>query len=548
MKTLPLLTLALLLGGPHVNATTEFPAVPAGTPLAVIDLTTPEGAVQTQAQWRYHDAGIRDVEFRAAGPDRQPTGKPVTTQDIVPHAGARDFDDSAWEKIAPDKLDVRRGNGRLSFNWYRVRITVPERIGDFDTRGARVVFDTSVDDYAEVWVDGELPRAAGQSGGSVVKGWNAGNRLVIGHHVQPGQQIQLAVFGANGPLSYPPTNYIYLRHAWLEFYPGDPEPHALPPHEVNVEVIRNAPALDAIVPPNPKVFKLAEGFQFTEGPVWVPADGGYLLFSDPNANRIYRYRDGELAVFRDLSGYSGTDIAEYRQPGSNGLTLDAQGRLVLDQHGNRRVIRLEADGSETVLADRFDGRRLNSPNDLVYRSDGSLYFTDPFFGLPKFGDDPRRELPFTGVFRLADGTVTLQDDSLKGPNGIAFSPDEQYLYVGNWDPEQKVVMRYPVRPDGTLAAGEVFFDMTAAPGEDAIDGIKVDVEGNLYVSGPGGLWVLSAQGRHLGTITTGRHPHNMAWGDDGRTLYLAAQDGLYRMPLLIEGMRPPLAPRQDERP
>jgi gluconolactonase len=528
----------------HTAGAVEFPAVPAGTPQAVIDLATVGGAAQAHAQWRYHDAVIRDVAFRAAGADRQPTGKPVTTQDIVPHAGSRDFDDHAWEAIAADSLETRRGNGRLSFNWYRVRITVPEHVGDFDTRGAMIVFDTSVDDYAEVWVDGELPRAAGQSGGSVVKGWNADNRLVIARHVQPGQQIQLAVFGANGPLSYPPTNYIYLRRATLEFYPGDPEPHALPPHEVNVEVIRNDPALDAIVPPNPKVFKLAEGFQFTEGPVWVPRDGGYLLFSDPNANRIYRYRDGELGVFRTPSGYSGADIAEYRQPGSNGLTLDAQGRLVIDQHGNRRVVRLEADGSETVLADRYQGKRLNSPNDLVYRSDGSLYFTDPPFGLPRFDQDPRKELPYSGVFRLAHGKVTLLDDSLKGPNGIAFSPDEHYLYVGNWDEACKVVMRYPVRQDGTLAAGEVFFDMTAAPGEDAIDGIKVDVAGNLYVSGPGGLWILSPQGRHLGTITTGRHPHNMAWGDDGRTLYLAAQDGLYRLPLLIAGVRPPLLPRR----
>jgi len=540
-----LLVAALLATGiSQAQAAPEFPAVPADTPLAVIDLATPSGAAEVQAQWRYHDAAIRAVDFRAAGPDRQPTGAPVRTLDLVPHAGARDFDDSAWEVIAADRLDERRGNGLLSFNWYRVRVTIPERIGDFETRGALVVFDTSVDDYAEVWVDGELPRAAGQSGGSVVKGWNAANRLVIARHVQPGQQIQLAVFGANGPLSSPPTNYIYLHHARLEFYPGDPEPHALPPHEVNVEVIRNDPALDAIVPPNPKIFKLAEGFQFTEGPVWVPADGGYLLFSDPNANRIYRYRDGELGIFRQPSGYSGADIAAYRQPGSNGLTLDAQGRLVIDQHGNRRVVRLEADGRETVLADRYDGKRLNSPNDLVFRSDGSLYFTDPDFGLPQFGADPRKELPFTGVFRLADGRLTLLADDLKGPNGIAFAPDEQYLYVGNWDPDRKVVMRYPVRVDGTLGPGEVFFDMTAAPGEDAIDGIKVDVAGNLYVSGPGGLWILSPQGKHLGTIRTGRHPHNMAWGDDGSTLYLAAQDGLYRMPLRIAGVRPPLPPRR----
>jgi len=539
---------AVLLAAYALNAAVAagFPAVPDGPPRAVVDLATAAGTAQVGAQWRYHDTAIATVAFRAAGEDRQPTGPAVQTYDVVPHAGGRDYDDGAWETITPDSLAQRRGNGRLSFNWYRVRVTIPERIGEFDTLGSMVVFDTSVDDYAEVWVDGELPRAQGQSGGSVIKGWNAANRVVIGRHVRPGQQIQLAVFGANGPLSSPPTNYIYLRHARLEFYPGDPEPHALPPHEVNVEVIRKDPALDVIVPPNPKVFKLAEGFQFTEGPVWVPADGGYLLFSDPNANRIYRYRpaEGDLSVFREPSGYSGADIAEYHQPGSNGLTLDAAGRLVIDQHGNRRVIRLEADGRETVLAERDSGRRLNSPNDLVFRSDGSLYFSDPDFGLPQFDKDPRKELPYTGVYRVADGQVTLLVRDLHGPNGIAFSPDERYLYVGNWDPARKVVMRYPVRPDGTLGAGTVFFDMTAAPGEDAIDGIKVDVAGNLYVSGPGGLWILSSQGTHLGTVSTGRHPHNMAWGDDGNTLYLTAQDGLYRLPLLVAGRRPPFLPHR----
>ncbi len=192
-----------------------------------------------------------------------------------------------------------------------------------------------------------------------------------------------------------------------------------------------------------------------------------------------------------------------------------------------------------MLADRFEGKRLNSPNDLVYKSDGTLYFTDPPFGLPKFGDDPRKELPFSGVYRVKGGRVELVAKDLAGPNGIAFSPDEKFLYVGNWDEQRKVVMRYPVRADDTIGPGEVFFDMTSATGEDAIDGIKVDVEGNLYVSGPGGLWILSPQGKHLGTVIAPKHPHNLAWGDaDGRTLYLAAQSGLYRMRLNIAGIRP----------
>jgi gluconolactonase len=529
---LGLLTTAAVMAGD--------PLLPDGQALATIDLATREGAALVKGEWRYRDADIVTVDFKSAGPDGQPTGKPVKTHDIVPHAGARDYDDRDWEVIAPEALATRRGNGRLSFDWYRLRLTIPERIGAVDIRGATAVFETSVDDYAEVWVDGELPRAAGQSGGSVVKGWNAANRLIIGRDVQPGQSLQLAVFGANGPLSNPPTNYIWMRTARLAFYPGATGPIAVEPQEVNVEVQRLDPAIDTIVPPNAKLYKLAEGFRFTEGPVWVSGDGGYLLFSDPNANTIYRYTaDGRLSVFRHPSGYAGADIAEYRQPGSNGLTLDARGRLTIDQHGNRRVIRLEPDGTETVLADRYQGKRLNSPNDLVYRSDGALYFTDPYFGLPKFDQDPRKELPFSGVYRVKDGAVELLTDELRGPNGIAFSPDERFLYVGDWDERHKVVMRYPVRADGRLDAGEVFFDMTAAPGEDAIDGIKVDVEGNLYVSGPGGLWILSPEGRHLGTVLAPRHPHNMAWGDaHGRTLYLAAGSTLYRMPLNIAGIRP----------
>jgi len=407
--------------------------------------------------------------------------------------------------------------------------------------GMTAVFETTIDDYAEVWVDGELPRSLGQRGGSVIAGWNAPNRLLVAHAVKPGQQIQLAIFGVNGPLSDPPANFIWAREAKLSFYRGGaPGPMAITPREVNFELERADPGLDAIVPPNPKVFKLAEGFEFTEGPIWV-REGGFLLFSDPNHNTIYRYHevDGLLSVFRKKSGYAGADIAEYSQPGSNGLTLDPRGRLTIDQHGNRRVVRLERDGSLTVLADRYEGKRLNSPNDLVYRSDGTLFFTDPPFGLPRFFEDPRKELPYSGVFRWKDGELKLVSDELKGPNGIAFSPDEKTLYVGDWDEKKKVVMRWDVAQDGTLSNGGVFFDMTGAPGEDAIDGMKVDEKGNLYVSGPGGLWILSSDGRHLGTLQVPKHPHNLAWGgEDGRSLYLTAQSALYRVRLNIPGIHP----------
>ena len=338
---------------------------------------------------------------------------------------------------------------------------------------------------------------------------------------------------------------------------------ALTPSEVNVEVVRNDPGMDEIVGPNPKVFKLAEGFQFTEGPIWVNKEGGYLLFSDPNANTIYKYtpngnEEGKLDVFRTPSGYSGADIAEYGQPGSNGLTLDPQGRLTINQHGNRRVVCDEADGTQTVLADKYEGKRLNSPNDLVYRSNGTLFFTDPPFGFPKAFADARKELRFSGVFSIYKGKLQLVSKDFTGPNGLALSPDEKYLYVGNWPrsltgqhprasddvvseigEKHKAIMRYEVQPDGTLKNGKLFFDFTSAPGEDGLDGIKVDQKGNLYVSAPGGLWVISSEGKHLGTIITPKHAHNFNWGDaDGKTLYLCARSGLYRIRLNIPGVRP----------
>src|SRR5689334_19997894 len=213
-----------------------------------------------------------------------------------------------------------------------------------------------------------------------------------------------------------------------------------------------------------------------------------------SANTQYKYtKDGELSVYRHPSGYSGADIAEYGQPGSNGLTLDPQGRLTINQHGNHRVVRDERDGSQTVLADNYEGKRLNSPNDLVYRSDGTLFFTDPPFGFPKFFNDPRKQLPFSGVYSIYQGKLQLVSKDFTGPNGIAFSPNEKYLYLGNWPrsltgqelrkedetvgdigDKHKAIMRYEVQPDGTLKNGKLFFDFTNAPGEDGLDGIKVD--------------------------------------------------------------------------
>ena len=508
---------------------------PAVQPDAIVNLATDEGAALVRGQWRYRDARIIEVEHRSPGQDLRPSGPPNRTYDIAPHAGAANFDDAAWDAIAPKGLENRRSNGRLSFGWYRINVTIPEKVGALSTAGTTVVFEIVVDDYAEVWVDGSLPIALGQTGAQFIKGFNAPNRVVLTRDARPGQRIQLAVFGANGPLSNPPGNYVWVRSATLDFYKSGRIGRQA---EVKADVRRIDPALDAIVPQGLTIEKLAGGFIFTEGPVWVP--DGYLLFSDPNANTIYRWTpDGQVSVFRTKSGYAGVDVGEYGQPGSNGITLDPEGRVTINEHGNRRVVRIEKSGVVTVLADRYDGKRLNSPNDLVYRSDGTLFFTDPPFGLPKAFDDARKELAFSGVYSLKNGRLTLAAKDLTGPNGLAFSPDERYLYVANWDEKKKVVMRYRANLDGTLSDGEIFFDMTSAPGEDALDGIKVDVEGNLYVSGPGGLWILSPEGKHLGTIVGPEHPHNLAWGDaDGRTLYLTAQTGVYRVRLKIKGVRP----------
>ena len=509
--------------------------VPGVRPDAIVNLASGEGAALVAGQWRYSDARIVEVDHHAPGLDLRPSGAPNRTNDVMPHAGGADFDDKAWQTIAPGALEARRTNGRLSFGWYRLALTIPDRVGGFQTAGSTVVFEIVVDDYAEVWVDGKLPVALGQTGGAFVKGFNAPNRVVIAKEAVPGQRIQLAVFAANGPLSNPPGNFVWVRSATLDFYAKGRLGRK---SETKAEVKRVDPALDAIVPQGLTIEKLADGFIFTEGPVWVP--DGYLLFSDPNANTIYRWTpDGQVSVFRTKSGYAGVDVAEYGQPGSNGITLDPEGRVTIDEHGNRRVVRIEKTGAVTVLADRYQGKRLNSPNDLVYRSDGVLFFTDPPFGLPKAFQDSRKELPFSGVYSLKDGQLRLVARDLEGPNGIAFSPDERYLYVANWDEKKKVVMRYRANADGTLDEGAVFFDMTSAPGEDALDGIKVDVRGNLYVSGPGGLWILSPEGKHLGTIVGPEHPHNLAWGDaDGRTLYLTAQAGLYRIRLNVPGVRP----------
>jgi gluconolactonase len=533
--------LAIALNAAAQGQNEAPPALPIGQPMADVDLMTSGGSAVFAAQWRYSDAKIVETQFNAPGVDRNTPGPVNTTYDIAPRAGEANFDDSSWPIIDPTTLDQRRAGGKVCFNWYRVNFTMPSELGGGSVGGTTAVLSITVDDYAEVWVNGQLPRALDQDNANLVTGWNKPNRVVLSSDVKPGERVQVAIFGINGPISAAPTNYIWLREARIEFYP---KAHAIVPRKVKPEIVRNDPALNEIIPKDAAIEQIVEGLQFGEGPVWVNAsdkEASHLLFSDPNANIIYRWSPtAGLSIFQTNSGYSGDDISRYRQPGSNGLAIDAHGRLTINQHGNRQVLRVESNGSRTVLADRFEGKRLNSPNDLVYRADGALFFTDPPFGLPMVYDDRAKELPYCGVFCLINGQLKLVATDLTGPNGIALSPDERFLYVSNWDESKKIIMRYDAARDGTLSNGHVFFDMTAAPGEEALDGLKVDQRGNVYSSGPGGVWIISPNGQHLGTIRTPQLPANMAWGDeDGRTLYMTARSAMYRMRINIAGMTRP---------
>jgi gluconolactonase len=302
-------------------------------------------------------------------------------------------------------------------------------------------------------------------------------------------------------------------------------------------IVRLDARFDRIVPLGAQLEKIAEGFHWVEGPVW-DRRGGFLLFSDIPANAVYRWKPGEgAAVFLKPSGYTGAVPFTGREPGSNGLALDAEGRLVLCQHGDRRIARLEG-GRLTVLVDRYLGKRLNSPNDLVFDSAGNLYFTDPPFGLPKNFDDPAKELAFSGVYRLSrDGKLTLLTAELRAPNGIALSPDEKTLYVTDVDPARPAWHAYDLHARGGIANGRVLADAARwkKPDFGGPDGLKVDRNGNLFGARPGGINVFAPDGTLLGAIETGGPTSNCAWGDDGSTLYITANQTVYRIRLSTRG-------------
>jgi gluconolactonase len=301
-------------------------------------------------------------------------------------------------------------------------------------------------------------------------------------------------------------------------------------------VVRLDAAMDALVPASAKIEKVAGGFGFTEGPLWFPE--GFLWFSDVTGNVVRQWDpDGKITEILRPGGGENKEAPAGSFIGPNGMIHDKDGAVLLCQHSNRQIVRITKDHQVSTFLDKFEGKRFNSPNDLVYKSDGSLYFTDPPYGLLKQDDDPKKELKFNGVFRFANGKLQVIIKDLTRPNGIAFSPDEKTLYISNSDEKHRVWMAYDVKPDGTVANGRLFADVTAEKETSNPDGMKVDTNGNIYAAGPAGIWIFSASGKHLGTIKPGENPANCNWGDDGKSLYITAETSVYRIKLAASGQK-----------
>ena len=308
------------------------------------------------------------------------------------------------------------------------------------------------------------------------------------------------------------------------------------------KVIRIDPSMDKLISSDARIEVLSSGYQWTEGPVWIK-NGGYLLFSDVPANTIYRWKEGDKSAssFLKPSGYTG--MGRYsNEPGSNGLIINQKGELVACEHGDRRITAMPLTlGGKLSLADNFQGKRFNSPNDIVQHSSGAYYFTDPPYGLDKHENDPTRESDIFGVYRIGtDGKVSIATAELQRPNGLAFSPDEKILYVAQSDPDRAIIMAYSVQSDGSLGKGKVFYDATPVVKEGKLkglpDGLKLDKKGNLFATGPGGILIISPEAKLLGRIDMNEPTANCAWGDDGSTLYITANMHLCRIKTLTVGV------------
>lgn len=303
-------------------------------------------------------------------------------------------------------------------------------------------------------------------------------------------------------------------------------------------ILRLDNQIDDVIPKEAAVEILAEGFDWTEGPLWVD-QGKYLLFSDIPPNRVYKWKDGEgSSIFLDPSGYTG-ETPRGGEPGANGLLINSEGQLVLCQHGDQRLAIMNAPMTEPksdflTLADNYQGKRLNSPNDAVFHTNGELYFTDPPYGLEQLMEDPNKQIPFQGVYRLQqDGQVGLLTDQLSRPNGIALSPDEKTLYVANSDPDRAIWMAYDVMDDGSISNGRIFYDATDQVGtkKGLPDGLKVSRSGIIFATGPGGVFVFTPEAKLLGMIETGQATSNCALDTEEKTLYITADMYLLRVVL-----------------
>lgn len=539
MKKIFSICLAILFG--LFSSAQETRELAVYRPLSVIDLRKTTGAAMVKAQWQVREAAIKSISFNTPGPSATdplklyPTGKKINTNNIFPNISDHAFNDNNWRNINADDLEQRQGSGKLSFVWYKISVTIPAIVNGTDISGTTIYFEMTADDYSEIYVNGKQNKHFGQTGSGVISGYNARNRLPLTTNAKAGEKFDIAVLVINGTVGNEPDNYVWIRNAVLDIYNSD-----IFKNEYTGKVYKIENGFENIITPTTRIEKLADGFSFIEGPVWHP--DGFLLFSDPNLNVIYRFNplNKNVTIYQSHSGYTGIDIGSLGQPGSNGLAIDSEGRLVVCQHGNRQLIRHELKGPVTILADRIEGKRLNSPNDVVIKSDGIIYFTDPPYGLFNNYQDAKKELNYQGVFMIKNGIVTPVAKDCGGPNGIAFSPDEKYLYVSNWDIRDihhtKDIWRYEVQPDGTLKNGEIFYSFNYTLDDEALDGLKVDNAGNIFSSAPGGVYIIDANAKLLGKIECPERPANMAWGDaDGKTLYLTAHSGLYKIRTLTGG-------------
>jgi gluconolactonase len=315
--------------------------------------------------------------------------------------------------------------------------------------------------------------------------------------------------------------------------------HAQPKPMTIGSIERKDPKIDELIPKDAVIEVLAGGFKWTEGPVW-DKKANALLFTDIPNNRVMKWSEKEgVKTFLEPSGYTGKDKFTGYEPGANGLAFDKDGFLILCQHGDRRISRLR-DGKFETLVDKYMGKRLNSPNDLVIAKNGDIYFTDPPYGLPKLMDDPGKELDFQGVYRLSPkGDLTLLTKEMSRPNGIGLSPDEKKLYVANSDPDKAIWMEFPINDDGSLGAGKLIFDATEqvkAKKPGLPDGLKVDQKGNIFATGPDGVFVFAADHTYLGKIVIGDKNANCGWGDDGTVLYICANDKIVRIKTTTKGL------------